>query len=88
MEETTEASRAYLFGMKLPQSGQLLSGLGGVLEQPAPTPIPGPCIYAATPVIMLCSMAELTWKQGDLISGLDLIIWTLQMMRKPEEWEV
>ena len=66
MEETIEASSAHLFGMKLPRSGQLLSGLGGVLEQPAPirtptsTPIPGPCTYAATPVIMLCSMAELT----------------------------
>lgn len=32
--------------------------------------------------MMLCSMAQLTWKQGDYLSGLDLITWALKQRRQ------
>lgn len=49
-------------------------------------PGPGTWAHGSAPLTMLCSVTRLTLKQGDYLSGLDLITWTLKQRRKAEIW--
>lgn len=88
MEETNEASRAHLVGMKLQRNGQWWSVVGGVLNglHPAPPP-PTPCPNPRNP--RLCSHScdyVMFYGRTDLkIGRLDQWAWSNHMNLKTEE---